>query len=237
MTATAASAPATANRLLAGLSGRELQRLNSHLEVIPLATGDVLYERGKRLGHVIFPTRGIVVNLVTMNDGSCTEAGMIGREGTTGLAAFLGADSADFSLVVQTPGEAVQLPLDVFQSESERSTTFGRLLRQYADVFLAQVSQTAACNRLHRVEERCGRWLLMTHDRVDGNEFPMTHQLMARMLGVRRAGVTEACGLLQQAGAIHNSRGRVKVMDRRKLEARSCECYRVIKAKFDKVLK
>ena len=168
-----------------------------------------------------------------MKGGATAEAGMVGREGMVCLCTFLVCDTTPFQAVVQNPGEALRMKAEVFKAEVRRNTGLTSILHRYTDAFLTQVSYSAACNRLHTVEERCCRWLLMTHDRAEPDHFTLTQEFLAQMLGVQRTSVPEVARSLQGAGLIRYSRGKVKILDRPGLEAASCECYGNIKVKFD----
>lgn len=221
------------NQLLAVLPRKEYHRLAPALEVIPLDLGDVLYQPGKRIPYVYFPATCVIAVTVPMKGGATAEAGMVGREGMVCLCTFLESDTTPFRAVVQNPGEALRMQTEDFKAELRRSPTLVSVLHRYADAFLTQVSYSAACNRLHTVEQRCCRWLLMTHDRAEPDHFTLTQEFLAQMLGVQRTSVTEVARSLQGAGLIRYSRGKVTVVDRNGLEAAACECYENIKVKFD----
>jgi CRP-like cAMP-binding protein len=227
-------APA-ANRLLAALPRREYQSLLPHLEAVTLEGEQVLYEPGEPIRSVYFPDRGVVSILARMEDGAGIEAGLVGREGMVGLPLFLGRDTAPFQAVVQVPGTGRRLEARPFRQAMKRARVLDGLLRRYLDAFLTHLAQAAACNSRHSVEQRCCRWLLLAHDRVGEDEFPLTQKFLAAMLSVRRTGVAEVAGRLQRAGLIRYCRGRVTVLNRRGLEAASCPCFRVIKERFDRI--
>ena len=173
--------------------------------------------------------------LSVLNDGSRIEVATVGNEGMLGVGAFLGLDTYLWQGMSQIPGRVLQVHADAFQEELERGGTLYRMVQRYTHVLLLKVTQTAACNRLHSTEQRCCKWLLLTHDRAAGDEFPLTHEFLSVMLGVRRAGVTEVASRLQKAGLIHYRRGRLTVLDRPGLEAYSCECYATIRSEFDRI--
>jgi CRP-like cAMP-binding protein len=223
------------NRLLAALPPRDYARLLPDLEVVPLPLRAVLQEADELIPHVYFPSAGVVSLLITPNGrGVGVEVGMVGREGVAGLPIFLGADSTPARWVVQAPGEALRMAADAFQAHANRRP-LRDLLLLYTNAFLAQVSQSVACNALHPVEERLCRWLLMVHARVESDQFPLTHAFLAAMLGVRRASVTEAARGLQEAGFIRYGRGRLEILDRGGLESAACNCHRAAQAELDRL--
>ena len=215
------------NQLLAELPAEEIERLMPSLESVPLLTGMPIYEPNRRITHVYFPISGIVSMTSDMREGT-VEVGTVGREGMTGLPLVLRANTMPTRAFVQVPGHSYRMgDEDLFAAMSD-SPRFGRLLMRYALALFDQAAQHAACNRLHALEERCARWLLMTHDRVDGDVLPLKQQFLAEMLGVHRPAVTLAAGALQKAGVIRYTRGKVTVLDRPALERASCECYEII---------
>jgi CRP-like cAMP-binding protein len=195
-----------------------------------------VYESGEKLDHLYFPTTSIVSLLYLMEDGSSAEMGLAGNEGVVGIALFMGGDTMPNRAVVQSAGNAWRMKARALQTEFALGTEFQRLLLRYTQALITQISQTAVCNRLHSVEQQLSRWLLLSHDRVIADDLVMTQELIADMLGVRREGVTVAAGRLQDEGAISYVRGHIKVIDRGKLETISCECYRVVKDEFDRLL-
>jgi CRP-like cAMP-binding protein len=232
-----AAQPFERNWILRALPRDEYAWLAQRLEPVKLELGTVLTERDATVEHVYFPETLIGSVISRMQDGSAVEVGTVGHEGMIGLSAFLDADATVNQTVVQLAGSARRMPASAFADGGRELPVFQRLLHRYTHAYLAQVSQTAACNRMHDVPQRCARWILMTHDRVgDADSFSLTHEFLSFMLGVRRAGVTEAEGALQRAGAIRYSRGVVSVVDRAKLEAASCECYDVIRSHFSRML-
>jgi CRP-like cAMP-binding protein len=239
MNAKRAAAPPhspTENFLLAALPAAELQRLLPHLEPVPLPLGAAVYESGDRLAHVYFPTDGIVSLLYVMENGASAEIAVTGREGVVGISLFMGGESTPSRAIVQSAGHAYRMGAQVLKREFERGGELQHLLLRYTQALITQMSQTAVCNRHHTIDQQLCRWLLMSLDRLPSNELHMTQELMANMLGVRREGVTEAAGRLQDAGLILYHRGRITVLDRMQLEQRVCECYAVVKREVDRLL-
>ena len=225
------------NWILRALPREEYAWLAPMLDPIKLDLKAVITEPNELVEHVFFPETMIASVVSRMQDGGVVEVGTIGREGMIGLSAFLDADAMVNQTLVQLAGTAKRMPASVFADGARERPVFQRLLHRYTHAYLAQVSQTAACNRMHDLLQRCARWILMTHDRVgDADTFSLTQEFLSFMLGVRRAGVTEAEGELQRTGAISYTRGVVTVADRAKLESMSCECYRIISAHFDRML-
>lgn len=232
-----AELPAERNRLLHALPPEDYAWLQPHLERVRLPTRHVLAEQNAPLAHAYFPETGIISLVNRLVDGSTVEVGTIGNEGMAGLGIILDANAVPSVTKVQVAGEFARLPADVMARAAEERPAVRRALNRYTQAFLTQVAQTAACNRAHDIEERCARWMCMTHDRVGGADtFELTHEVLAQMLGVRRAGVTVAAGILQKAGFIRYSRGLVTVLDRSGLEAAACECYGIVRAHFDRLL-
>jgi CRP-like cAMP-binding protein len=224
------------NHLLAALPIPESERLFPHLELIPLPLGKVLYESGDPLRHVYFPVESIVSLLYMMADGASAEIAVVGNEGIIGIALFMGGETMPNRAVVQSAGHAFRLQGQLLKEEFSRAGELQHLLLRYTQALLTQMAQTAVCNRHHSVDQQLCRWLLLSMDRLPSNELRMSQELIANMLGVRREGVTVAAGKLQSAGLIDYSRGHIKVLDRPRLEARVCECYRVVKTEFDRLL-
>ncbi len=224
------------NQLLAALPDEELLRWRHHLEPVELHLGQVLYEPGRPQSHVYFPSTAIVSLLYVTEDGESAEIAVIGNEGVVGIALFMGGETTLNRALVQRAGLAFRLTGPAIKAEFSRSTPLLHLLLRYTQALITQMAQTAVCNRHHTVDQQLCRWLLMSLDRVQGDELIMTQQLIANMLGVRREGVTEAALKLQHAGLISYARGHVKVLDRPGLEHRSCECYAVVKAEYDRLL-
>jgi CRP-like cAMP-binding protein len=224
------------NSLLAVLAKSDFERVLPHLELVPMLLGDVIYESGNQLRHVYFPTTAIVSLLYVMEDGASAEIAVVGNEGIIGIALFMGGESTPSRAIVQSAGHAYRLEAPLLKQEFNRAGPVMHLLLRYTQALITQMAQTAVCNRHHSVDQQLCRWLLLSLDRLASNELTMTQELIANMLGVRREGVTEAAGKLQSAGLIHYSRGRITVLDRPGLEARSCECYAVVKKEFDRLL-
>jgi len=224
------------NRLLARLPQEEYERLLPHLGPVSFALGEVIYESGGRQSHIYFPTTAIISLLYLMENGSSAEMGVAGCEGLVGVALFMGGGTVPNRAVVQSAGAAFRMKTKVLQEEFTRGGTFQRLLLRYTQALMTQMSQTAVCNRLHTVEQQLCRWLLLSRDRLQTDELVMTQELIANMLGVRREGVTHAAGRLQESGLISYVRGRITILDRRGLESAVCECYRVVKDEYDRLL-
>jgi CRP-like cAMP-binding protein len=224
------------NHLLDALPTGDYDRLASHLELIPMALGDVLYESGSQLRYVYFPTTCIISLLYVLEDGASAEIAIVGNEGILGISLFMGGDTTPSRAVVQSAGHGFRLKAELLKNEFGRFGPTMHLLLRYTQALITQMAQTAVCNRHHSVDQQLCRWLLLSLDRLASNELSMTQELIANMLGVRREGVTEAAGRLQDAGLIRYSRGTITVLDRPGLEARSCECYQVVKTEFDRLL-
>ena len=224
------------NRLLAALPAAEYELLRPNLRPVLFSLGEVVYEFGGQLDYVFFPTNSIVSLLYTMENGNSAEMGLTGNDGVVGIALFMGGGTMPNRAVVQSAGGALRMKAKVLQDEFARGGKFQQLLLRYTQALITQISQTAVCNRLHSVEQQLCRWLLLSHDRLNTNELVMTQELIADMLGVRREGVTVAAGRLQDDGAIKYVRGHIQILDRDKLEATVCECYRVVKEEFDRLL-
>ena len=224
------------NQLLAALPAEDYERLLPHLEPVTLPLGQVVFESGSTLRHVYFPASGIVSLLYAMENGASTEIAVIGDEGVVGIALFMGGESTPSRAVVQSAGHGYRLKAAVLKKEFELGGPLQYLLLRYTQALIAQMTQTAVCNRHHTVDQQLCRWLLLSLDRLPSNKLAMTQELIANMLGVRREGVTEAAGKLQEAGLIHYTRGHITVLDRPKLEARVCECYAVVKKEMDRLL-
>ena len=232
----AAPHPPTNNLLLAALPAGDYERLLPHLEPAPLPLGEAIYESGDRIGHLFFPTAGIVSLLYVMENGSSAEIAVTGNEGVIGVSLFMGGGSTPSRAIVQSAGHAYRLGAEILKQEFERGGDLQHLLLRYTQALITQMAQTAVCNRHHSVEQQLCRWLLLSLDRLPSNELHMTQELIANMLGVRREGVTEAAGRLQDAGLIRYQRGQITVLDRPKLEQRVCECYAVVKRESDRLL-
>jgi CRP-like cAMP-binding protein len=234
--------PATAaralpqNHLLQALPSDDYERLAAHLELVPMPLGEVLYESGSRLQHVYFPTTSIISLLYVMEDGASAEIAIVGNEGVLGISLFMGGETTPSRALVQSAGHGYRLKAGLLKDEFARFGPTMHLLLRYTQALITQMAQTAVCNRHHSVDQQLCRWLLLSLDRLSTNELAMTQELIANMLGVRREGVTEAAGNLQDAGLIRYRRGKITVLDRPGLEARACECYQVVKTEFDRLL-
>ncbi|MFM0472093.1 Crp/Fnr family transcriptional regulator [Paraburkholderia strydomiana] len=224
------------NHLLAVLPETEWARMAPHLALVDMPLGQVVYESGGRLVHVYFPTTSIVSLLYVMEDGASAEIAIVGNEGLIGIALFMGGETTPSRAVVQSAGQAYQLNADILKDEFHRAGPVQRLLLRYTQALITQMAQTAVCNRHHSIDQQLCRWLLLSLDRLPSNELKMTQELIANMLGVRRSGVTDAAMKLQEAGLIRYSYGHIEVLDRPGLEKRVCECYRVVKREFDRLL-
>ncbi|KYC42421.1 Crp/Fnr family transcriptional regulator [Scytonema hofmannii PCC 7110] len=224
------------NRLLAALPASEYQRLIPHLDFVTLSLKQVLYESGEPIKHVYFPHQAIVSLVSTQSDGSTVEVGVVGNEGMVGLPVIWGGNTTTTTAFVQIANTAMRMETEHLKTEFNRGASLQSLLLRYTQVLFTQVSQTAVCNRLHTIEERLARWLLIVSDRMPSNTFALTQEFIAQMLGTRRSGVTVAAGTLSKAGIIHYSRGRITILNRSDLEATSCECYHLVKAECERLL-
>lgn len=224
------------NRLLAALPTTEMQRLLPMLEPVDLPLGRVLYESGMKLSHVYFPTTAIVSLLYVMDNGASAEIAVVGPEGLVGISLFMGGDTTPSRAIVQSAGYGFRLKADAIKEEFNRAGPVLQLLLRYTQALITQMAQTAVCNRHHSLDQQLCRWLLLSLDRLTGDEIVMTHELIANMLGVRREGVTEAALKLQAAGLISYARGHISVLNRPGLEQRTCECYAVVKKEYDRLL-
>jgi CRP-like cAMP-binding protein len=232
----ALSANPRENQLLAWLPAKEWERLRPHLEPVELPLGHVLHESGGKLDHVYFPTSAIVSLLYVLDDGGSAEIAVVGFEGIVGISLFMGGQTTPSRAVVQSAGEGFRLTASLVLEEFNMAGPVLHLLLRYTQALITQMSQTAVCNRYHSLDQQLCRWLLLSLDRLRSNELFMTQALIADMLGVRREGVTEAAGRLDKAGLIHYNRGRITVLDRPRLELRTCECYAVVKKEYDRLL-
>lgn len=224
------------NQLLAALPDAEIKRWLPELSLVELPLGQVLYESGATEKYVFFPTSAIVSLLYVMENGDSAEIAIVGNEGVVGFSLFLGGNSTPSRAVVQSAGCGLRMSAAMIKSEFEKSEPVMHLLMRYVQALITQMSQTAVCNRHHTLAQQLCRWLLLSLDRLPGNELVMTQELIANMLGVRREGVTEAALKLQDDGLIRYARGRITVLDRLGLEKRSCECYEVVKKEYDRLL-
>ncbi|HEV2882466.1 MAG TPA: Crp/Fnr family transcriptional regulator [Pyrinomonadaceae bacterium] len=223
------------NRILAALSGTDYEHFLSQLEQVTLAQGDILYEPGDKIDYVYFPETAVFSMLCTMSDGDTAEVGPVGREGVVGLNLFFGADITPTQLVAHVAGTALRVRAELFKQElcSKRSV-MPHLLFRYTQMLLSMTGQASACNKLHSLEQQLGRWLLMMHDYVS-DELLLTHDLIALTLGVRRAGISESASQFKNEGLIDYQRGHIQILNRRGLEAKACECYRVIRDEYDRL--
>lgn len=223
-------------RILSNLPQDDYDRLVPSLQPVSLLSGEVIYEPSGPLHHVYFPTTCVISLLYTMENGTDAEMGLVGNDGVVGVALFLGGSTTPNRAVVQIAGQALRINANVLRQEFSRFGALHDGLLRYTQVLITQISQTAVCNRLHSVEQRLCRWLLLSHDRVTSDEIAMTQEFIATMLGGRRESVTIAAGRLQAAGLIHYVRGHIVIVDRPGLEAKVCECYRIARAESDRIL-
>ncbi len=224
------------NHLLASLPAAEADRWRAGLEPVDLALGLVLYESGIEQKHVYFPTSAIVSLLYVLEDGASAEIAVVGNEGVVGVSLFMGGGSTPSRAVVQSAGLGYRLSAHLMKEEFERAGPVLHLMLRYTQALITQMAQTAVCNRHHSLDQQLCRWLLLSLDRLEGDELKMTQELIANMLGVRREGVTEAALRLQRAGLIRYSRGHIAVLDRPALEKRACECYDVVRKEYLRLL-
>ena len=227
-----------ANRLLAALPKKEYQQLLARLEPVTLTFGDILFEPGDNIRHVYFPNNSIISLLSAVGEHEHLEVGIVGNEGMAGLPVFMGVSKSRTRGLVQGQGSALRMKAAALRKElsNGNGSSLQKLLHRYTHSLLTQISQSAACNRFHQVNPRLARWLLMTHDRTEGDEFRLTQEFLSQMLGVRREGVTLAAGVLQKQNLIRYSRGQIRILDRAGLEAASCKCYEVVKDDYDNFL-
>lgn len=227
----------TENRLLNTLPKKDYQRLLPQMENVPMTFGDILYEPGERIRHVYFPNDSIVSLLSAVDDRETLEVGIVGNEGMAGISVFMGVDASRNQAIVQGAGTAMRMKARTLRKEVDKLDSLHRLLNRYTHSLLTQISQSAACNRFHKVNARLARWLLMTRDRLGADEFRLTQEFMSKMLGVRREGVSVAAGALQKSKLINYTRGMITILDRAGLEATSCKCYRIVKEESDSYLR
>lgn len=223
------------NHLLAALPAEARERLFPRLRLVDLPLGQVIYESGDSLHHVYFPTNAIVSLLYVMESGASAEISVVGNEGLVGIAVFMGGESTPSRAIVQSAGSAFSLPSQRLRDEFNGFPDMRMLMLRYTQGLITQMAQTAVCNRHHSINQQLCRWLLLSLDRLSGNDLIMTQELIANMLGVRREGVTEAAGKLQDRGVIKYQRGHITVLDRARLEELSCECYSVVKDETDRL--
>jgi CRP-like cAMP-binding protein len=224
------------NHLLAALPDADWQRWLPNLELVDMPLGEVLYEPGATLSHVYFPTTAIVSLLYVMENGASAEIAVTGNEGIVGISLFMGGESTPSRAVVQSAGQAFRMKAQNLKDEFNQHGPVLHLLLRYTQALITQMAQTAVCNRHHSLDQQLCRWLLLSLDRLQGDQLVMTQELIANMLGVRREGVTEAALKLQKAGFITYARGRIRVLDRSGLEKCTCECYAVVKREYDRLL-
>ena len=223
------------NYLLAALPSDERERIAPHLSPVSMQLGQVVYESGDHLSHVYLPTTAIISMLYVMENGASAEIAVVGRDGLLGVALFMGGETMPNRAIVQSAGQAFRLSGEIVKQEFARGGALQRLFLRYTQALITQMAQTAVCNRHHSIAQQFCRWLLLSLDRLESNDVRMTQELIANMLGVRRAGVTETAKKLQDDGAIRYSRGLIEVVDRRALEAQVCECYKVVKRESDRL--
>lgn len=229
--------PLTDNLLLSHLTPDEHRALSPDLQVVRLELGQILHAPDEKIKHVYFPATSLISLLASLDNGDSVETGLIGSEGIVGTSIALGVDAGNSLALVQGSGIALRLPSSSLPPFLKDGGIFRQKTFEFINSLFAQTAQTAACNRAHSVSQRLARWLLLTHDRIEGDELELTHELIARMLGSRRAGVSVAANDLREAGLISYTRGRVTVIDRPGLEAASCECYRMVRTHFDRLVK
>ena len=225
------------NHLLSLLPEAERARLMLQMERVDTRHGETLFEQHEPIAAVDFPLMGVLSVVIVMEDGGVAEVGTVGNEGMAGIPLVMGTDRSPARAFYQVPGAAYRMTAAAFRAELEKSAVFVDVMRRYAQAFLNQVSQSAACNRLHALERRLCRWILMSHDRTGGDRIALTQEFLAQMLGVRRATVSVAAGMLQKAGLIRYNRGIIHVLDRPRLEESSCECYHVVRNETEVLLR
>jgi CRP-like cAMP-binding protein len=224
------------NQLLEALPNDEWMRWQPHLEKVQMPLGQVLYESGRTMDYVYFPITAIVSLLYVLENGASAEIAIVGNEGIVGISLFMGGDSTPSRAVVQSAGQGFRLYAQTMKDEFNRVGPVLHLLLRYTQALITQMTQTAVCNRHHSLDQQLCRWLLLSLDRLKGNELVMTQELISDMLGVRRSSVSDASLKLQSAGLINYQRGRISVLDRKGLEKRSCECYAVVKKEYSRLL-
>ena len=226
----------TANRILNALTRAEYDRLSLYLEYVKLPGGEILCHPDQPITHVYFPNSGTISLVSAFEDGGSVEVGMVGNEGMFGVAVFLGSVTTPLLAQVQLPGDGLRMRSNVLKQEFQKGGLLQDLLLRYTQAFITQIAQTAACIRAHAIEGRLAKWLLMCQDRSHSKDLDLTHEVISTMLGVRRAGVTGAAGTLQRAGVISYRHGRITILDREGLEAKSCECYAVVRKEFARLV-
>ena len=224
------------NYLLAAIPEFEFTRVERHLEPVSFKLGTVLYESGDRLDYVYFPTTAIVSLLYEMENGSTAEIGVVGNDGILGIALFMGGETTPNRAIIQSAGECYRMNSKALKAEFTLGGFFHNILLRYTQALLTQISQTAVCNRLHPIDQQLARWLLLSHDRLNGDKLVMTHDLISNMLGVRREGITLAAKKLGSKGLIKNDRGTIYILDRLGLEHAVCECYAVVNNEYNRLM-
>lgn len=224
------------NRLLAALPAEDYERLLPNLKPVAFSLGEVIYESQGQMDYVYFPTTAHISLLYTMTDGMTAEVGLVGDEGLVGIALFMGGATTPNHAIVQGAGDALKMSAQEMLDEFKKGGAFQLTLLRYTQALIVQISQTAVCNRLHTTEQRLCRWMLMTRDRTHKDELQMTHEFISNMLGIHREAVSLAAHRLQEKGMISYTRGRIRIIDREKLERCSCECYKVVKGEYDRLL-
>jgi CRP-like cAMP-binding protein len=224
------------NRLLAALPAEVYDQLVPSLELVSLTLKQMLYQPNSAIPYVYFPLNAVASLVTVMQDGQSVEVATIGNEGVVGVPVFLGAETISGEAFTQIPGEAMRMRAEVFRDEAIRTGPLQDLMLRYTQTLFTQIAQSVACNRLHSIEQRCARWLLMSQDRVRADQFPLTQEFISQMLGVRRAGVSEVASQLQKIGLIQYNRGIITILNRQGLEEVSCECYAVIKQEYNRLL-
>ncbi len=224
------------NELLSALPAKDYAQLASHLELVNLRLGEVLYEPGQLQNWVYFPAGSVISKLYVMDNGGTGAIALVGIEGAVGFSLYMGGRRAPTQAMVQSAGPAYRLKGDILRREFETDGVLRQLMLRYTEALLIQIGQTAVCNRHHTIDQQLCRWLLMILDRLPSNDMVMTHELIARMLGVRREGVTEAAGKLQGEGIVRYSRGRITVLDRPQMESLACECYETVRRELERLM-
>lgn len=227
------SPPVTRNRLLAALPSKEYEQLTPHVQKVSFEQGEVLFEPNETIEYAYFPLDGVTSMLVTTETGASVEIGLVGREGFVGYQPLLGMKSAPNRAITQMPGHSLRINSEKLKKEFDRGGRLQAILHREIQGQIVQMSQCAACNRLHEVNERLARWLLMMHDRAESDILPLTHEFLSQMLGANRATVSVTAGIFQQAGLIRYARGTITILNRVGLEEIACECYGIVKAEFD----
>ncbi|WP_016953100.1 Crp/Fnr family transcriptional regulator [Anabaena sp. PCC 7108] len=224
------------NKLLAALPKSDFEHLAPHLELVSLSSGQNIFEAEEPIKYIYFPETAVISLLCIMDNGSSVEVGLVSKEGMAGIPVILGDDITNITANAQVPGNALRIDADQVKTEFDRGGAIQNLLLRYVKTVYIEIAQSAACNRLHTLEERLSRWLLTVADRLHSDEFPLTQEFISHMLGVRRSGVTVAANTLSKAGMINYHRGNIKIINREALEESSCECYKVIKNEYARLI-